>query len=107
MAIKSAKTKHPGCGDGAGEAVAEAALEAAKLGHGCRHGRGLVDEAQDSSTPALEFVLSLLDGDGGDLVIVADAAQNIFLDASRLSSPSQSYVGTSGWRALPSIVTGR
>ena len=77
-AIRSAKMRHPGYKDN-GEAVWKAALAAQKGGVVATYDGVLIDEAQDFSTEMLVFAVGLLrDKDDGDLVVVADAAQNIF-----------------------------
>ncbi len=77
-AIRAAKIQHPGYGDN-GEAVWKAALAAQKGGSVAQYDGVLIDEAQDFSTEMLVFAVGLLrDKDDGDLVVVADAAQNIF-----------------------------
>ncbi len=76
--IRMADMKHPGYKDSDGEAVAEAALQAQKRGFGSRYQGVLLDEAQDFSTKALQFAVGLLNSEDDDLLIVADAAQNIF-----------------------------
>ncbi|MFP8871441.1 MAG: 3'-5' exonuclease [Myxococcota bacterium] len=77
--IQSAELKHPGYkGDASGDTVAKVALEALEDGRGPRYRAILLDEAQDFGTPALKFVVGLLEEASNDLVIVADAAQNIF-----------------------------
>ncbi len=74
--ISKARRRHPGYKDGEGEEVARVALQAQSR-VGLRYDAVLVDEAQDFGTTALRFLVSLL-GENDDLVIVADAAQNIF-----------------------------
>ncbi|HEY9786707.1 MAG TPA: UvrD-helicase domain-containing protein, partial [Candidatus Obscuribacterales bacterium] len=76
--INQAGLQHPGYDDKTGEAVVETALKALDQGAGPRYHAVLVDEAQDFSTPALQFARKLLCRGCNDLVIVADAAQNIF-----------------------------
>ena len=77
-ALKAANMKHPGYKDN-GEAVWKAALAAQKGGSVTQYDGVLIDEAQDFSTEMLVFAVGLLrDQDDGDLVVVADAAQNIF-----------------------------
>lgn len=75
--IKEAGWKHPGYDEG-DDAVARLALKAAERGVGPRYRAVLIDEAQDFSTEALRFAVSLLKPGHDDLVVVADAAQNIF-----------------------------
>jgi hypothetical protein len=78
-AIKGAGLKHPGYHDDEpGDRVAEVALQALAQGAGSRYHAILIDEAQDFGTSALKFALGLLEPGHGDVVIVADAAQNIF-----------------------------
>jgi superfamily I DNA and RNA helicase len=74
--IRSAGMKHPGYKDD-GAAVWSAALQAQGLNGIERYDAVLVDEAQDFSTEMLQFTVGLV-ADDGDLVVVADAAQNIF-----------------------------
>jgi hypothetical protein len=76
--IRSARMRFPGYGDDNGDRVAEVALEAHKKAGSPRYHAVLVDEAQDFSTRALQFIVGLLDDGRDDLVVVADAAQNIF-----------------------------
>jgi hypothetical protein len=74
--IRQSKLRWPGFDDNDPDRVPRVALEAqAKVG--LRYDAVLLDEAQDFSTLALRFVVSLL-GNGDELVVVADAAQNIF-----------------------------
>jgi AAA domain/UvrD-like helicase C-terminal domain len=75
--IREAGGVHPGYDDQSGTAVAEAALAALEKGSGARYRAVLVDEAQDFSAEALRVCVTLVD-EGGDLMVVADAAQNIF-----------------------------
>lgn len=75
--IRAANLRFPGY-DGPEDEVAEMALDA--LGHGktpTYHGIFL-DEAQDLSTTRLKFAVGLLKEGFDDLVVVADAAQNIY-----------------------------
>lgn len=74
--IRTAKGKHPGYDDP--DAPARAARAALEAGHGPRYRAVLVDEAQDFSTDALQVTVGLLEEGDADLVVVADAAQNIF-----------------------------
>lgn len=76
--IKKAGLKHPGYKDGNAEKIPEIAMQALNRGvHQSYHGIFL-DEAQDFGTTALQLVVNLLRGEDDDLIIVADAAQNIF-----------------------------
>lgn len=75
--IKEAGWKHPGYDEG-DDGVARLALKAVERGVGPRYRAVLIDEAQDFSTEALRFAVSLLKPGHDDLVVVADAAQNIF-----------------------------
>jgi hypothetical protein len=78
-AIRTAGIRHPGYGqDDQGELVARTALSAVRSGRGPRYHGVFLDEAQDFGTTALQFVVALLAPGNEDLVIVADAAQNIF-----------------------------
>lgn len=77
--IREAGLRFPGYEDeNADERVAEVACEAIRRGAGSRYHSVLLDEAQDFCTAALQFVVGLLEPGRDDLVIVADAAQNIF-----------------------------
>lgn len=60
------------------EAVIEGALKALAAGKGKRYNGILVDEAQDLDTNALRLLGGLFKEGSNDLIIVADAAQNIF-----------------------------
>ncbi len=59
-------------------AVLNSALKAVEMGNGSRYDGILVDEAQDLNTEALVLLTKLLKPGCDDLIIVADAAQNIF-----------------------------
>lgn len=76
--IRAANIQHPGYkDDGTGDKVAEIALKA--LNNNAKHYHAiLIDEAQDFSTTTLQFALALLEPGYHDLLVVADAAQNIF-----------------------------
>jgi superfamily I DNA/RNA helicase len=77
--IRAAGLRHPGYkDDDAGDQVAKIALQALGRGAGVRYDAILLDEAQDFGTDALRFALGLLEPGRDDVVIVADAAQNIF-----------------------------
>lgn len=77
--IRSVALPFPGYDrDDSGREVAKVALEALNLGGGPRYQAVLLDEAQDYGTEALQFVVGLLDHGADDLLVVADAAQNIF-----------------------------
>jgi hypothetical protein len=77
--IRAGGLKHPGYKDNnSGDRVAQVALQALQRGAGSRYHAILLDEAQDFSTDALKFALGLLEPGRDDVVIVADAAQNIF-----------------------------
>jgi hypothetical protein len=77
--IKAAGLKHPGYkNDETGDQVARTALQGLERGAGERYDAILLDEAQDFGTDALRFALGLLAAGREDVVIVADAAQNIF-----------------------------
>ena len=54
------------------------ALQAQARGAGPRFDSVLLDEAQDFDTPALQFAVGLLKPGRDELLVVADAAQNIF-----------------------------
>lgn len=75
--IREAKMRHPGykAGD---DAVAQVALEAIQGNVGPRYEAVLIDEAQDLSSDTLRFAVNLLADGHDDLIVVADAAQNIF-----------------------------
>lgn len=75
--IRAARLEHPGYDGGDGDKVARVALQASAQRRGERYQGVFLDEAQDFGTTALQFVVSLLDANA-DLVVVADAAQNIF-----------------------------
>ncbi len=60
------------------EEIARIALPLLEGGCGPRYDGVLLDEAQDFGTDCLRFVLRLLKDPDGDLLIVSDAAQNIF-----------------------------
>lgn len=75
--ISQAGMKHPGYAENP-DLVVEAALQALDQGCGPRYHGVFLDEAQDFGTEALRFVKGLLRENWHDLVIVADAAQNIF-----------------------------
>ncbi len=60
------------------EAVLAAAHKAVEANKGSRYHGILVDEAQDLSTDALTLLTKLFKTDCNELLIVADAAQNIF-----------------------------
>lgn len=78
-AIRQAQLRHPGFKDDpGGERVAEVALQALAKGAGQRYRAVLLDEAQDFGTNALRFAVGLLQPGSDDLIVVADAAQNIF-----------------------------
>jgi superfamily I DNA/RNA helicase len=77
--FRAAGIPHPGYAkQGDGSDVARAALAALHRARLPRYRVVLLDEAQDFGTDALRFAVALLGGDSQDLVIVADAAQNIF-----------------------------
>ncbi len=60
------------------ELIISDALKSAENGHGDRYDAVLVDEAQDLDSNALTLLTKLLKPGSEDLLIVADAAQNIF-----------------------------
>lgn len=60
------------------EKMTALALEAVELGKGPRYDMVLVDEAQDFDTNEIKLATRFLKDSSEDLVIVADAAQNIF-----------------------------
>jgi superfamily I DNA/RNA helicase len=77
--IRAADMKHAGFEhDPEGEKVVQMALEALQRRASPRYCAVLLNEAQDFGTDALRFVVGLLEPGCDDLVIVADAAQNIF-----------------------------
>jgi hypothetical protein len=76
-AIQSAKMPFPGYKSGS-EEVAKTALQALEKHNPTKYAAVLLDEAQDFDTVALEFAKSLLEPGADDLVVAADAAQNIF-----------------------------
>jgi superfamily I DNA/RNA helicase len=78
-AIKAAGLEHPGYRGKV--TVSSVAVQALELRSMEQYRAVLVDEAQDLDTDALSFCVGLAErvGDGdGDLLIVADSAQNIF-----------------------------
>jgi hypothetical protein len=75
--IREARLPHPRYDDD-GEQVARTALTGVQRGAGPRYRAVLLDEAQDFGTTALQFATGPLKPGCDDLVIVADAAQNIF-----------------------------
>jgi superfamily I DNA/RNA helicase len=78
-AIRSAKLPAPTYEqDPGGDARAEVAVKALERGALTRYRAVFVDEAQDFGTNALIFARSLVDTRHDDLLVVADAAQNIF-----------------------------
>lgn len=77
--IRGAGMRHPGYdNDDSGDRIARVALQALEKSGRRGYGAVLLDEAQDFGTEALRFVIGLLEEGSDDLVIVADAAQNIF-----------------------------
>lgn len=76
--IRDAGLKHPGYSDKSGEAVVAVARQAMSRPGAPRYRAVLVDEAQDFATSALQLIVDLVEPGEEDLVIVADAAQNIF-----------------------------
>src|SRR5690606_7137485 len=78
--IQSAGLPYPGFdGDSSREQVAAVALQALSRVPSQRYDGVFLDEAQDFETADLQFVVHLLrDPDTSDLLVVADAAQNIF-----------------------------
>ncbi len=82
-AITGAGLEHPGYEDG-GDRFADLALQALSVqssagGNLSRRYHGVfLDEAQDFGTAQLQFATQLLREDSDDLVVVADAAQNIY-----------------------------
>src|SRR5690606_4469038 len=76
--LRAAKIPNPGYDEDDGGRVARAALEALSRVKSLRYAAVLLDEAQDFGTDALRFATQLLEPGSDDLVIVADAAQNIF-----------------------------
>lgn len=78
-AIRFAGLRNPGYKkDPTGEQVALTALQALEKAPQLRYDGIFLDEAQDFGTTALRFVVGLLRNESSDLVVVADAAQNIF-----------------------------
>ena len=73
--LRDARVRHPGYEDD-GVKLAELAL--ANVSHGPKFHIVMVDEAQDFSTNVLKYTRQLLRADSDELLIVADAAQNIF-----------------------------
>jgi hypothetical protein len=64
--------------DRTGEEQAGVALEALRRGALTRYRAVFLDEAQDFGTNALRFAVSLADDRFNDVLVVADAAQNVF-----------------------------
>jgi hypothetical protein len=78
-AIRDAELADPGFArDRSGEERAAAALKALDRGSLARYRAVFVDEAQDFGPQALRFAVSLADERFNDVLIVADAAQNVF-----------------------------
>jgi hypothetical protein len=78
-AIRSAKMSAPTYKqEPSGDTRAEVAVKALEQGALTRYRAVFVDEAQDFGTNALIFARSLADTRYDDLLVVADAAQNIF-----------------------------
>lgn len=75
--IADAKLMMP-VGDNKWDEITELALQGVGTGAGPRYDLILVDEAQDLTSDELRFVVGLLKEGADDLVIVADAAQNIY-----------------------------
>jgi hypothetical protein len=76
--VDAAGMEWPGYSDD-GVSVWKAALSALKQGPVTKYDGVLIDEGQDFSTEMLQFAVGLLcDPEAGDLVVVADAAQNIY-----------------------------
>lgn len=78
QAIRAARLTAPSFEEQGGERYAEIAVQAVQSGAGPRYAAVLLDEAQDFGTNGLRFVAGLLESGSDDLVIVADAAQNIY-----------------------------
>lgn len=79
MAINEAGLPDPGyTQDPSGEARAAVGLEALQRGALVRYRAVFVDEAQDFGTKALRFAVTLADEKYGDVLVVADAAQDVF-----------------------------
>jgi len=76
--ITASRLPKPNFVDGNFSEMAGIALKGLEIGVGPRYDAVLVDEAQDLETDELQFVTKLLKDGCEDLVIVADAAQNIF-----------------------------
>jgi AAA domain/UvrD-like helicase C-terminal domain len=78
-AIREAGLEDPGFGaDESGEQRAAVGLTALDRGALPRYRGVFIDEAQDLGTNALRFAVSLADGRFNDVLVVADAAQNVF-----------------------------
>jgi AAA domain/UvrD-like helicase C-terminal domain len=77
-AIRDSGLSDPKFRDESGEERAAVALEALKRGALGRYRAVFVDEAQDFGPNALRFAVSLADDRFNDVLIVADAAQNVF-----------------------------
>ncbi len=78
QAIREAGLDDPGYEDDSGEERAAAGLRALEQGALTRYRAVFVDEAQDFGTNALRFAVSLADERFNDVLVVADAAQNVF-----------------------------
>ena len=77
-AIRDAGLTDPEFRDESGEERAAVALQALERGALARYRAVFVDEAQDFGPNALRFAVSLADERFNDVLIVADAAQNVF-----------------------------
>ncbi|MCZ7588259.1 MAG: AAA family ATPase [Gaiella sp.] len=77
-AIRAAGLDDPGFADDSGEERAAAGVEALDRGALPRYRAVLLDEAQDLGPNALRFVVALADQRFDDVLVVADAAQNVY-----------------------------
>lgn len=77
--IRDAGLRHPGySGPTPEEAIARTASQALNRLPHARYDGVFLDEAQDFGTSTLKCIVQLLRDEDSDLVVVADAAQNIF-----------------------------
>jgi len=77
-AIRAAGLDDPGFADDTGEERAAAGLQALERGALARYRAVMLDEAQDLGPNGMRFVASLADDRFNDVLVVADAAQNVY-----------------------------
>jgi hypothetical protein len=84
------------------EWLVEAAIDAYRAGHGERYASILVDEGQDFSAKWWDFLRELVwNGPPGEMLLVADAVQDVYDRRGWLSEPSMTGCGFSGpWTNL-------